>query len=161
MKQLQAVASEKTALIVPLKKLDEVIVMRSNASAATKKPGEIYAIGLIKDMVRHMEGTAVTAGLKALRQSKYGEDTEVYCGRLLKPWMDVLASNAAYLRIDLTAALNQRLDLSRHHEHAAKQSKETREQRAPIFRRMICNSLDDFRGKKQDSKIIKMNRASR
>lgn len=120
-------------------------LMRSNASQQARKPAEVFVVGLIREMVENLEGDAVFAGLKALRQSQPGQDVDLWSQQVLRPWLKAVASNSAYLSVDLTGALDRCVDLFLLEEKAARQAKETREPKARILRELICAALDEFR----------------
>lgn len=124
-------------------------IMRSNASKTNKQPGEVFAISLIKDMVKNFEDEAVTAGLKALRESTTGDDVDCWTAPILKPWLKAIASNSAYLSIDLTAALDKKVDLFLFDEIATKQAKKNKEPKSPLLMQLICNALNEFRKENQ------------
>lgn len=125
-------------------------LMRYMKSSHERKPGEIFQIGLIRDMVRHGEAEAVTVGLAALRSSAIGDDRDVWSGAVVKPWLNAVASNVAYLKIDLVAALDV-IDLMLLFDEATALSKIQRVSRPPLLRRSIVEALDDFRGKRRDA----------
>lgn len=122
-------------------------LMRSNASQKNRKPGEVYAVSLIREMVANMEGNAVTAALKGLRQSSTGQESDVYSMKILAPWLKAIASNSVYIRLDLKAALNTCVDLYLLDEQSTGYAKETREPKRATFKRMICQALENFRNK--------------
>lgn len=70
-------------------------------SATTKKPGMVYAVGLIRRMVTAGEGEAVTIGLRAIRNSQQRNEIEGYGGPVITPWLLALARNQRFLRLDL------------------------------------------------------------
>lgn len=73
----------------------------SNASSANKRPGTVYAINLIRKMVQIGESDAITAGLRAIRESESGEHIESYGGPVLSIWLPALAMNQRFLALDL------------------------------------------------------------
>lgn len=79
----------------------------ANSSSLLKKPGVIYAVGLIRKMVRQGEAEAVTAGLRAIRESEAGQESESYIGPVLKLWLQMLAENQLFLRLPLAAIFDE------------------------------------------------------
>jgi hypothetical protein len=51
-------------------------LMRSNRSTKDKKPGEVYCVGLIRDLVAKGHGRAVTVALSAVRALDQGGSTD-------------------------------------------------------------------------------------
>ncbi|MGX0875938.1 hypothetical protein ACSSV4_000610 [Roseovarius sp. MBR-154] len=76
-------------------------IATSNPSAMHKKPGMVYAIGIIRRMVTRGEAAAVTAGLRAIRESDAGRVMESYAAPVLNPWLSALARDNRFLRLDL------------------------------------------------------------
>ncbi|MBW4708635.1 ParB N-terminal domain-containing protein [Roseobacter sp. YSTF-M11] len=74
----------------------------SNASSKSKKPGAIFAIGLIRKMVACGEAEAVSLGLQAVRRSICGTDPYYYTGPVLSVWLGAIARNQRYLRLHLS-----------------------------------------------------------
>jgi hypothetical protein len=76
---------------------------------AEKKPGTVYALGLIRRMVEAGEAEAVTAGLAAIRASRAGQipagkdDLPAWSGPTLGVWLPALATSQRFLRLDLAA----------------------------------------------------------
>lgn len=80
-------------------------LMTANWSTATKKPGMIFCIALIKKHVQGGTGWAVTAGLKAIRAYDVKERVGLYSDYILSPWLAAVASDRAFLAADLSAVL--------------------------------------------------------
>lgn len=123
-------------------------LMTSNKSTKDKSPGDISGIVTIRKMVENHEANAVTKGLHALKNSASGQFIDVYNATILKYWLTVIASNSAYLHIDLITALNKKVDLLLLDEKARKESKETKEPKPTIFKQLIKDGLDKFRHEK-------------
>jgi len=76
---------------------------------AHKKPGTIYALGLIRRMVAAGEAEAVTAGLAAIRASRAGQcrgddyNLPAWSGQTLAVWLPAIATSQRFLRLDLAA----------------------------------------------------------
>jgi hypothetical protein len=69
-------------------------LMGSNQSTAARKPGQIFAIGLIRRMVDAGQEKAITIGLKAIRQ--YDAESVPNCSdALLAPWLGAVAATGA------------------------------------------------------------------
>jgi hypothetical protein len=79
----------------------------ANAITSAKKPGIVYAIGLIRRMVEAGEGYAVTVGLAAIRASRAGSDAgdlynlPAWSGATLAVWLAAIASNQRFMKLDL------------------------------------------------------------
>ena len=65
-------------------------LMTSNRSQKEKKPGEVYAIDLIKQLVARGCGASVTAGLKALLEYEPNNAAN-FSNHLLTPWLGACA----------------------------------------------------------------------
>lgn len=84
-------------------------LMTYTQSASQRRPGDVFTHALIISMVDNGEGAAVTAGLRAIRESEqgriggdnFGEGTRVYDGPVLKVWLPVLATNQRFLSLPL------------------------------------------------------------
>lgn len=96
------------------------VLMTFNKSAEQKKPGEVFAVGLIRRMVEAGEAEAVTLGLGALRRSSEGQFAEMWSSAVLGPWLGVLASSVRLMRADLDGFL-ARVELGEL-QHRARQS---------------------------------------
>ncbi|SCY62003.1 ParB N-terminal domain-containing protein [Paracoccus tibetensis] len=69
-------------------------LMGSNANTASKRPGQIYAIGLIRRMIEAHQEKAVTVGLTAMRKYDAGAIPN-YSDALLTPWLGAVAATGA------------------------------------------------------------------
>lgn len=125
-------------------------LMRYMKSGAERKPGEVFQIGMVREMVRNGEAEAVTAGLDALRRSSAGSNPDVWTSQIVKPWLTAIASNVAYLRLDLADALDV-IDLVTLYDDASERAKLQRVSRPPLLRRAIIEALDHYRGKRRDA----------
>lgn len=65
-------------------------LMTSNSSASEKKPGDIFAVSLVRGHVQAGRAGLVTLVLSAIRQSQRGDDIHLYQARILKPLWAVL-----------------------------------------------------------------------
>lgn len=73
----------------------------ANPSSATKKPGTVFAVNLIRKMISNGEGAAVTEGLRAILESQASEEVDSYTGPALSVWLTALAKNQQFFRLDL------------------------------------------------------------
>lgn len=76
-------------------------------SSATRKPGMVFAPTLLRRMIEAGEGEAVTAGLRAIRESTQGADVQMWMASVLTPWLTVVASNQRFLRLPLAAIFDE------------------------------------------------------
>ncbi|SMO79416.1 ParB/RepB/Spo0J family partition protein [Paracoccus laeviglucosivorans] len=78
------------------------LMTRNNVSKNEKKPGQIYCIGLIRNLVNAGHGQAVTDGLSTLREYD-SEATANYSDAFLAPWLGACAEHPgkreAYLNV--------------------------------------------------------------
>lgn len=73
----------------------------SRPSQASKRPGMVYAVNIIRKMVQNGESEAITAGLRAIRESESGDHIESYGGPILSIWLPAIATNQRFLTLDL------------------------------------------------------------
>lgn len=66
-------------------------LMTSAASTKNKKPGQIYAVGLVRDHVLAGRGAIVTLVLSAIQGSRRHDDFLLYQSRILRPLLAVLS----------------------------------------------------------------------
>lgn len=66
-------------------------LMTSNYSAASKKPGQIFTVGLVREHVVAGRGAVITQVLTAIRASGRAEEVQMYQARILRPLLAVLA----------------------------------------------------------------------
>jgi len=95
----------------------------SNQSAASKKPGHVFAIGLIRRMVAAGEGAAVTAGLSAIAASSQADEYEAYGGGILGIWLPAVAKNNRFVRMDLSEAFDG-IDIELEKDEAARRARQ-------------------------------------
>ncbi|RMD92592.1 MAG: hypothetical protein D6811_06685 [Alphaproteobacteria bacterium] len=82
-------------------------LMTYNATAASKKPGQIFAIRTVERMILAGEREAVVAGLRGMRTSETGSDqagdygAALYDGAIISVWLTAVAANQQFLRCDL------------------------------------------------------------
>ena len=82
-------------------------LMTYNKSTAEKRCGEVFCIGLIRQMVTAGQGAAVTSVLRTLRRIDGDRRAPLYSDYILRPMMTAVASDQAFLRIDLAAVLDR------------------------------------------------------
>lgn len=80
-------------------------LMSFNASTATKKPGEVYCIGFVRQMIERGHGAALTACLDAIRRYDTTGRVTLYTDGLLRPFVTAVGSNPDFLRLDLVGFL--------------------------------------------------------
>lgn len=80
-------------------------LMMSNGSTASKKPGQVFGVGFIGDMIRAGHGGAITAVLRAIRTYDEAGRVPLYSDFILRPLIRAVASDVAFLRADLVALL--------------------------------------------------------
>lgn len=71
-------------------------------NSASRRPGIVYSVSLIRRMVANGEAAAVTAGLGAVRQSLQAAEVEAYSGGTLAPWLTAIARSQKFLRLPLS-----------------------------------------------------------
>jgi hypothetical protein len=81
-------------------------IATSLPSAAFRVPGTVYALSVIRRMVRQSEAPAVTIGLSAIRRSEAGALPGAYDGNLLAIWLPALARDQRFLRLDLASVFD-------------------------------------------------------
>lgn len=67
-------------------------LMTSNASTGEKKPGQVYALKLIRGHHDRGTGHLATAALRALRESEAGGEAEAWGVDMLRPWLAAVAA---------------------------------------------------------------------
>lgn len=60
-------------------------LMTSAGSTDSKKPGEVYAISLVRAPVLAGHGTSITMALSGVRRSGFGQEADAYSNEILKP----------------------------------------------------------------------------
>lgn len=81
-------------------------LMMSNCSTKDKKPGQVFAVGLIRSLVEAGHADAVTAGLRGLLNYE-PENVANFDGALLSPWLAAVAAIDGAAGADLTAFLRR------------------------------------------------------
>lgn len=82
-------------------------LMTYNRSTAEKRCGEVFCIGLIRQLVTSGQGSAVTAVLQALRRLDGDRRPALYSDYILRPLMTAVAADPAFLKVDLAATLDR------------------------------------------------------
>ncbi|MDF0598971.1 ParB/Srx family N-terminal domain-containing protein [Psychromarinibacter halotolerans] len=72
-------------------------LMTLHKSSPEKKPGEVFAIALIRTLVERGKADVVTAGLKAIRDSTSVDEALMYSANVLRPWLETLATSPEFL----------------------------------------------------------------
>ena len=75
-----------------------------NAKTKEKKPGQIYAIALIRKLVEAGEAAAVTAGLRAMLTAS-PDAVANFDSALLAPWLTAISTDPAFVSADLAGFL--------------------------------------------------------
>ena len=103
-------------------------LMTSNRSAAMKDAGEIYAVGMIRELIERHGEAAVTKALAAYRQSAYGDLAIAWTGPLLLAWITAVATTkgAAQLAARDLATFHEDFDMLEHDDAAAAEIRELR-----------------------------------
>jgi len=81
-------------------------LMQSNGNTKTKKPGQIYAIGLVRKMVSAGQSDAITTGLAAMIAAD-PESVANFDGALLTPWLSAVAMRPEFSSADLVTVLKK------------------------------------------------------
>jgi hypothetical protein len=81
-------------------------LMTYNASAAKKKPGEVYCIGWVRDQIESGRGELLTRALAAINRSGQRADMFLWSYPFLKAWMVTLRAVPKATRVDLAAFLD-------------------------------------------------------
>lgn len=102
-------------------------LMTGNSTAADKKAGDVYALGLIRSHVAAGRAGVVTAALSALRRAECGEIPEYWTGSILKIWLQAVADRPALIRdgADLAGFLDD-FDLCSAYDNAEEAAKKKR-----------------------------------
>lgn len=83
-------------------------LMTSNASTATKRSGEIFAIHLIREMVASGHQQGVTAALRSLRKYDHtNARVALYSAIILRPWITAVSEREEFLTVDLVGFLKK------------------------------------------------------
>ncbi len=124
-----------------------------NKSSDEKKPGEIFAIGLIRKHVDAGHGAMLTLALTALARSECGGLPEAWSGSIPKPFFEAVAPRT-YLRgrvSELAEAIDD-IDILTVADDAERDAKEARRKgdtsvsRAGLAEARIAHGIDDRLG---------------
>lgn len=74
---------------------------------ASRKPGRVFAPTLLRKMIEAGEAEAVTAGLRAIRDSVQGSEIDMWQAGLLRVWLSAIAANQRFLRLPLADILDE------------------------------------------------------
>lgn len=80
-------------------------LMEFNRSAKEKKPGEIFAIKLVRGHVEAGRAAVITDGIGAIMGSAQAGDVRLYSDAVLRPWFAVLADRPGLTRAHLAGFL--------------------------------------------------------
>lgn len=83
-------------------------LMLYNKTTADKKPGEVFAVQLVRSLVTSGKAWAVTAGLRALREYDQDGRPALYADYVLGPWLTAIAGDVAFARVDLASVLRSK-----------------------------------------------------
>ena len=82
-------------------------LMTYNKTTAEKRCGEVFCIGLIRQLVMSGQGAAVTRVLRSLRSIDGDRRATLYSDYILRPLMTAVASDAVFIKVDLTELLKR------------------------------------------------------
>lgn len=82
-------------------------LMTFNGSTKSKQPGQVYCIGLIRDIVKLGHAEPLRIGLTAIREYDTEGRVPLYSDYVLRPWIFALAESRTFLTIDLVAVLRK------------------------------------------------------
>lgn len=82
-------------------------LMTSNASTANKRPGEIYAIALVRAYVETGLADHLTTCLAAMRKAEGHDMSYYFTNSILRPWVAAVAESTRFARSDLVEFLAQ------------------------------------------------------
>lgn len=116
----------------------------SNRSHRDKRPGQVYATNLIRKMIQNGEAAAVTAGLRAIRESESGDEIESYGGPVLGVWLPAIAINQRFMTLDLPAIFDS-LDILTMIDEARAQARRTGEATKSIVLRQVVARLTEYK----------------
>lgn len=107
------------------------VLMLRNGVTEFKKPGEIYALALVRNAVKNGHAASVTLALSGLRRSEFGKESEAYNNEILKPLFMAVIDRPwlAKGRVDLAPFLDE-FDIYGSIDHAAQFVKVKRRQGA-------------------------------
>lgn len=78
-------------------------LMTYNKSTPYKRPGEVFAVALVRDHVASGRDWAVTRGLQAIAGSDRRDQVGLYSDRVLRPLFSALAEVPGFATLDLEA----------------------------------------------------------
>lgn len=107
---------------------------------STKKPGIVYAVGLVRRMVKNGEGEAITNGLRAIRQSRQSDTLRPYDGGVLAPWLTAVAKNQRFASLPL-ADLFDSIDIDTLTDVARIRARQTGDSARSIVTQRIVDHL--------------------
>ena len=113
-------------------------LVTSKYSQAQKKPGQVFAIGLIRRMIAN--GEAVTAGLSAIRRSIQGAAVEAYGGNTLNLWLPALARNQQFLRLPLPRIFDS-IDMESVTDDARQRARQAGQAARPLAIEAVTDTL--------------------
>jgi hypothetical protein len=70
-------------------------------SSENRQPGTVFAPTLLRKMVEAGEAEAITAGLRAMRDSVQGVDVDLWQAWVIRLWLGAIATNQRFLRLPL------------------------------------------------------------
>lgn len=83
-------------------------LMTYNKSSHSRRPGEIYAITLIRRTIEREHGAeTVSRVLRSLVESPSSDDPDVYQARVLKPLLEAFRQNPEFMACDLDLFLTE------------------------------------------------------
>ena len=82
-------------------------LMTFNATASAKQPGQIWCIGLIRDLVQKGHAADLRLGLAAMRAYDTQGRVPLYSDYVLAPFISAIAEQRSFRTLDLTAFLQQ------------------------------------------------------
>lgn len=80
-------------------------LMTYNKTTAEKQCGEVFCIGLVRQLVTAGHGAAITAVLSALTTIDAGRRAPLYSDYILRPLMTAVAANPLFLKVNLAHLL--------------------------------------------------------
>jgi hypothetical protein len=98
-------------------------LMTSNRPTEQKKPGQIFALALIRRYYERGAGLMVTLALKSLRASEIGAEAASYANDLLRPWLDAVVDRPWLADVNGLAAFLDEFDVYAAIDRAAENAK--------------------------------------
>lgn len=81
-------------------------LMTYTASTNVKKPGQIYAIGLVRRWIKRGQGDLVTSGIRALARSQFSDERDYWSNAVLDPLFNAMNAVPEVIPLDLAPFLN-------------------------------------------------------